>query len=311
MTLTLLISLAAELALGAERPDWAFPVADKVQPPSKDDNQPKTIPASAASYTQRQIDDLTKPPDWFPDMHPPMPEVVARGANTFACASCHLPTGTGHDESAYLAGLPAPYIVEQMADFKAGTRKGFGDMPSIARGLGGSEIQAAAAYFASLRAQLWVRVAETDTIPKTYVNRSSNMRLALPGAGAEPIGNRIVELPENEQAAVERDPRSGFVVYAPIGSIAKGEALVTKGGGKTTPCGVCHGPALKGTAIAPPIAGHHGNYVIRQLYFFSGRRARWRHGVVDAARRPEARSQRHGGDRRLPGIARTIARRRK
>lgn len=116
-------------------------------------------------------------------------------------------------------------------------------------------------------------MAETDTIPKTYVNRS-NMRLALPGAGAEPIGNRIVELPENEQAAVERDPRSGFVVYAPIGSIAKGEALVTNGGGKTTPCGVCHGPALKGTAIAPPIAGHHGNYVIRQLYFFQdGERA--------------------------------------
>jgi cytochrome c553 len=197
-----------------------------------------------------------------------MPEVVARGSKTFACGSCHLPIGTGHDESAYLAGLPVPYIVRQMADFKTGARKGFGDMPAIAQALSDADVQAAATYFSSLPARPWVRVVEAETVPKIYVN-PSNMRLALPGGGTEPIGNRVVELPDNEQAAIERDPRSGFIAYAPPGSIAKGEALVTNGGaGTTTPCGICHGPTLKGTTIAPPIAGHHGNYLIRQLYLF-------------------------------------------
>lgn len=274
LLLALLIGFVSVVCLATERPDWAFPVASKVQPPAKPDDQPKAVAGSSKSYTQTQIDDLKTPPDWFPDMHPPMPEIVAHGTKTFACGSCHLPIGTGHDESAYLAGLPASYIVRQMAAFKTGSRKGFGDMPDIARALADADIQSAAAYFASLPARPWVRVMETDAAPKTYVN-PSNMRLALPGGGTEPIGNRIVELPENEEAAIARDPRSGFVVYAPTGSIAKGEALVTSGGaGKTTPCGVCHGPTLQGTAIAPPIAGRHGNYLVRQLYFFQdGERA--------------------------------------
>ncbi|MCL2430736.1 MAG: c-type cytochrome [Alphaproteobacteria bacterium] len=264
----MIIGLAPVVCLGAERPDWAFPVADKVQPPTRQDDLPKTVAGSPKSYTQAQIDDLKNPPDWFPDMHPPMPEVVGQGTKTFACGSCHLPVGTGHDESAYLAGLPAPYIVRQMADFKSGSRKGFGVMQDIAHALSDADVQSAATYFASLPARPWVRVVETDTVPKTYVN-PGNMRLALPGGGTEPIGDRIVELPGDEEAAIERDPRSGFTVYAPTGSIAKGEALVSNGAeGRTTPCGACHGPTLQGTAIAPPIAGRHGNYLVRQLYFF-------------------------------------------
>jgi hypothetical protein len=96
-------------------------------------------------------------------------------------------------------------------------------------------------------------------VPKTYVN-PSNMRLALPGGGSEPTGTRIVELPEDEYAAVARDPRSGFVAYAPKGSIAKGETLVTTGGGETTPCTICHGPALRGIGATPGIqSGSRGS----------------------------------------------------
>jgi len=123
--LALLISLVPVASLGAERPDWAFPVANEVQPPTKQDDQPKTVTGSSKSYTQTQIDDLKNPPDWFPDIHPAMPPVIARGTATFACGSCHLPIGTGHDESAYIAGLPESYIVRQMADFKSGARKGY------------------------------------------------------------------------------------------------------------------------------------------------------------------------------------------
>jgi cytochrome c553 len=261
-----ILSLSAA-GFAAERPDWAFPVADKVQPPISEDDRPKTLPGSAKSYTQKQIEDLKDPPDWFPDLHGPMPPVVAQGSTTFACGSCHLPTGTGHDESAYLAGLPVAYFVRQMADFKSGARKGFGKMPVIAHALSDEEVQSAASYFASLQARPWVRVVETDTVPRTYVNES-NMRLVLANAGTEPIGNRIVELPENQEATIARDPRSGFVAYVPPGSIAKGEALVTTGGGETTACIVCHGRNLTGVGATPAIAGRHTGYTVRQLYFF-------------------------------------------
>ena len=52
------------------------------------------------------------------------------------------------------------------------------------------------------------------------------------------------------------------------GSVAKGEALVTHGGGdgRTVPCAICHGPALTGLAEVPPIAGRQANYIVRQLF---------------------------------------------
>jgi cytochrome c553 len=217
-------------------------------------------------------------------MHPPMPRVIAHGTKTFACGSCHLPTGTGHDESAYLAAIPIPYFVQQMADFKSGARKGFGVMPTISQALSDDEVQSAASYFASLQARPWVRVIETDTVPKTYV-APGNIRLKLPNGGTEPIGSRIVELPEDEEAALNRNPRSGFVAYVPTGSIAKGKTLVSTGDGKTTQCAVCHGETLRGLGDAPSIAGHHANYIVRQLYFFqdgsrSGPSAALMQGVV-------------------------------
>ena len=66
--------------------------------------------------------------------------------------------------------------------------------------------------------------------------------------------------------AARRDPRSGFIAYVPKGSIALGEALVKSGGGKTAPCGVCHGLQWKGMGDAPPITGFSPLYLFRQLH---------------------------------------------
>ncbi len=104
--------------------------------------------------------------------------------------------------------------------------------------------------------------------------------------GTEPIGSRIVELPEEEASAIARDPRSGFVAYVPTGSIARGKALVTTGGAETTACVICHGPALKGVGTTPPIAGRHAAYLVRQLYFYedgsrSGPNEALMHNVVE------------------------------
>ncbi|HXP77945.1 MAG TPA: hypothetical protein VN823_27665 [Stellaceae bacterium] len=265
----LALVLAPALACGADRPDWAFPVTDKVQPPSTDDGKPKSAPGSSLSLTRAQINDVYNAPDWFPDMHPPMPKIVQYGnkeTKVFACALCHLPTGTGHDESAYVAGLPTAYVIRQMADYKSGDRKGAGTMVNMAKVISDEEIRSAAEYFAAIKPRQWIRVVETDMVPKTYIS-PGNKRLALRDGGTEPIGNRIIEIPEDEEVVLNRDPRSGFIAYVPRGSIAKGEALATTGGaGKTIACGICHGATLQGLGEVPAIAGRHPDYIVRQLW---------------------------------------------
>jgi cytochrome c553 len=53
----------------------------------------------------------------------------------------------------------------------------------------------------------------------------------------------------------------------PVGSIKKGEALVTNGGsGKTLRCSICHGQDLKGLGNVPFLAGRSPSYLVRQLY---------------------------------------------
>ena len=93
------------------------------------------------------------------------------------------------------------------------------------------------------------------------------MRFASPDGGMEPIGNRIITLPQDQTRATRRDPHSGFIAYVPPGSIAKGEALVKNGGnGRTVACALCHGDNLLGLGNVPRIAGLHPIYIVRQLY---------------------------------------------
>jgi len=119
------IAIAAEPPQqNADRPTWAFLVPDATPPAGAEATGPVKVPGSTKSYTQKEIDDLANPPDWFPDEHGTVPPIVKNGASDkgFACGSCHLLTGYGHPESANLAGLSADYLVEQMADFKSGDR---------------------------------------------------------------------------------------------------------------------------------------------------------------------------------------------
>jgi cytochrome c553 len=253
-------------AIAADNPDWAYPPTPKPAP--LDNVVQKQMPGSAKKYTQAQIDDGFNPPDWFPDEHPPMPEIVSMGKKPArACALCHLPTGDGHPESSSLAGLPVPYLVRQMAEFKNGGRKGVraNAMIDIAKAMSDADVRAASEYFAALKPGVWTKVIETDTVPKTYVG-SGAMRFAAPEGGTEPIGNRIIVLPQDAARAHSRDPHSGFIDYVPVGSIAKGRALVTSGGsGQTVPCAICHGATLKGLGEVPGIAGRPPIYAVRQL----------------------------------------------
>jgi cytochrome c553 len=280
--LALLVTLLAVFMAAAQAPPppppqgravelpWAFAVADKVQPPAEDPTVVKMIPGSDKSYTQKQIDDGFNPPDWFPDEHSPMPQVVAHGSGTQvrACALCHLASGQGHPESGNLAGVNAAYLMRQLAAFKSGQRINGGAMIAISKNLSDEDARQATDWFASLNRAGLVKVKEATTVPKTWVN-GGRMRLAVAGGGTEPLGNRIIELPQDQQLSLSRDPHSGTIAYVPVGSLARGKRLVTMGGaGKTTACATCHGPSLTGLAEVPRIAGDSPLYIARQLFDF-------------------------------------------
>lgn len=255
-------------AMAADNPDWAYPVTP---PPRQQDNVVmRSLPGSDKQYTQAQIDDLFNPPDWYPNEHPPMPKIVASGGPrpaAPACASCHLTSGNGHPESSDLAGLPVNYIIRQMAAFKNGERKGIraARMVTMAPVVPDDDVKAAAEYFAALKPTPgFNKVVETDTVPKNYVG-AGGMRFVTPNGGDEPIGQRIIVLPQDEPRAHMRDPKTGFIDYVPKGSIVKGAELMAGGGGKTVACGICHGPNLKGLGEVPSIVGRPATYIFRQL----------------------------------------------
>src|ERR1700722_12191986 len=275
---SLWVAVAATFALRAQappsseagRPAWAFLAPDKQQPPASDESGSIKVPGSSKEYTAAQIDDLSNPPVWFPDEAGSAPSIVQHGKGAaLACGSCHLMSGHGHPESADLAGLSAEYIVRTMGDFKSGTRIDPARMNAIAKGMSDEDVKQAADYFAALKPGGWVKVVETDTVPKSYVSVKGRQRLPLPGGGMEPLGNRIIELPEDVSRATSRDPKSGFIAYVPKGSVAKGAALAKTGGSnKTISCAICHGDSLEGLGDVPRLAGLHPAYVARQLYAF-------------------------------------------
>jgi cytochrome c553 len=254
----------------ANRPAWAFLAPDKQQPPASEEAGPIHVPGSTKEYTAAEIDNLLNPPVWFPDEVASAPPIVLHGKGaTLACGSCHLMSGHGHQESADLAGLNAEYVIRTMNDFKNGTRIDPARMNVIAKGMSDEDIKQAAEYFASLKPGGWVKVVETDTVPKSYVSVKGRQRLPMPGGGTEPIGNRIIELPQDVARGTSRDPHSGFIAYVPMGSVAKGAALVKTGeANKTISCAICHGDSLQGLGDVPRIAGLHPAYVARQLYAF-------------------------------------------
>ena len=293
----LMLSLASALPAGTPAhgeegpPAWAYPVNPPDFKLSPDDGTLRRVPDSSAAFTLTQLRDLFFAPDWHPGDHPPMPEIVSRGRkpDVRACGVCHRADGPGGPENSGLAGLPAAYIAQQMADFKSGARKTAVParvppqlMIALSQAATAAEVEAAAAYFAALKPRTIIKVVETDTVPKTFV--FGWHLAAMKTEEKEPIGQRIIEIPEDLERFVSRDARSHFIAYVPPGSIQKGQGLaVTGGGGKTVQCGVCHGADLKGLGPIPGIAGRSPSYIVRQLYDFKyGARA----GIGSALMKP-------------------------
>ena len=264
---------------GAAPPQWAYgfygPPGTPEPPAPPETPAPKgllTLAGSTKSYPFDQINNGYGPADWFPEMHPAMPDVVAHGERQrmiAACGNCHLPNGKGRPTNASVSGLSEGYFFQTMMDFRNGLRKtsdarktNTNRMMLFAKAMTDDEIREIAKYFGSIPWTPWTRVVETDMVPKTHI--VGGMYIANEGAtaGKEPIGQRIIEVPENaELADVYRDPRSGYIAYVPPGSLKKGEGLA-----KALQCAVCHGPTLDGIGPVPSIAGRLASYTMRQLF---------------------------------------------
>jgi cytochrome c553 len=232
------------------------------------------LPGSALELSGAQFNAMADDPDWFPDDHPAMPDVVARSrpAGGIACADCHLPNGLGHLGTAVLAGLPAPYLVEQLNAFRDDLRQSAEPrlhhtrkMNIVAKGLTMDNVIDAADYFSSLPRGPWVRVVETDRVPRTIIDPDNWLNRA-PGGGLEPIGQRIVELAENEYRMSISDPTSGIIAYVPEGSIRRGDSLAHAGTPQRAACTTCHGLNFQGVGTVPAIAGQMPSYLARQLW---------------------------------------------
>jgi cytochrome c553 len=299
------LSLLAASATPAAEPLWAYGFVTPAAPGEKaampgppthtlrpnedpgEQTRKRHVDGSSGEYSLLEIRNGNDVVDWFPGDHPPLTPIMKRGPaslgqNGYGCAFCHMPNGKGRPENAPLAGLPAGYFVRQMQDMRNGLRSSAEPrkantllMIALAKAMTDDEIKEAADYFAALSWTPWIRVVETDRVPRTRI--STNMFLPIEAERTEPLAGRIIEVPENvEQTELLRNPHSGFIAYVPIGSVRKGEALVTTGGatraegklvpGKTFACTTCHGPDLKGVAEIPGIAGRSPSYLVRQLY---------------------------------------------
>jgi cytochrome c553 len=209
-----------------------------------------------------------------------MPPIIKTGPASLmsergrGCGSCHLPNAKGRPENAPPAGQPVNYTIQQLRDMRDGRRfsadprkPNSPTMNALAKAMSEEEMQQAAVYFAAMPWTPWIRVVETDTIPEMHLEAGGMHVPVHNSTKTEPLGNRIVEAPEDEhQANVLRNIRSGWVAYVPPGSLRRGRTLVNDGLRKTYACATCHGPDLMGMGDFPGIAGRSPSYMMRQLW---------------------------------------------
>ncbi|HSP18779.1 MAG TPA: hypothetical protein VLQ79_04645 [Myxococcaceae bacterium] len=259
-------------------PAWAYALGPvPAAPPPQYDTAPQLrLAGSSVELSEAQIHDLFAAPDWFPAAHSPMPEVVARGAKpaVFACGYCHTPAGQGRPENAPLAGLPAAYIIAQMADFRSGARASGSPGPHLptdlmirtASAASAEQVAAAAEYFSLQTLGRRVAVVERTRVPRT--RPVGWVHAVEEGGGDEPLGERLLEVAPDMRRHELRDETLVYVAYVPRGSLARGRWFARTGSARTPSCASCHGPELRGGPEAPPIAGRSPSYLLRQLLAF-------------------------------------------
>jgi cytochrome c553 len=257
-------------------PEWAYEHPVQGEPTTTalpaDDTAIIRVPSTEKTMTRYQVRGNEEIPDWHPEDHRgPVPQVVKVGRfkeNVRACGFCHLADGAGRPENAPVSSLPIAYFVQQMEDFKNGLRRNAdpgktntNNMILYARNATAEEVRAAAEYFAAQPYPKRIKVVESRTAPKVIVTDGVHMPVVGDGAGMVPLGNKIVEVPDNNLQAAVRDTRMAWTAYVPVGSVSKGKAVAAR-----HQCAMCHGANMEGLGPIPPLAGRSPHYMTRQMF---------------------------------------------
>lgn len=199
------------------------------------------------------------------------------------CTTCHLPNGNGRPENEAIAGLPRDYIIQQVLDIRSGARvfpAGTKSMLQVALDVTPAELEAAADTYSQAPYVSHVRVVEALDIPKA-TPAGSLWRFSTDGA-REPLGQRIIEGPDDFEAHEKRSMTVSYTAYVPPESVKRGEALAA-GDNKRPACAVCHGDGLTGGGVGPPLAGRYVTGAFRQMWAF---KSGFRHGAGAAMMSP-------------------------
>jgi cytochrome c553 len=255
-------------------------------------SQEYRLEGSQESFTMGEVWNFYGPADWYPQDHPPAPDIVAfgrEGDGIPACAMCHMHNGQGLMQNGSVIGLSEEYILRQLHEFNAGLRESSDTnksnsyaMAAIGRKLTEEDMQTAAAYYSKIKPQKWVEVVESDVVPQ--FKASTNGLFTKVSDETGPLGERLIEMPKDAFEATRlRSPRGQWIAYTPVGSLERGKLLVETGStiengetvfGRTIPCAACHGGDMRGSFLGPTIAGRSPSYLARQMFDFqSGSRA--------------------------------------
>jgi hypothetical protein len=115
--------LITAVALGQAPPQknlplWAYPDNFSQGSGGSKHTEAEHLPGSKASYTRGEIGDIFVVPDWYPDAHPPMPEIVAHGRKP------DVPELKGSGNVPSIAGRSPSQMARQIIDFQDGARNG-------------------------------------------------------------------------------------------------------------------------------------------------------------------------------------------
>ena len=273
-------SASSDIGLNPSQiPAWVFPMNPPApeSPAPYDKVSPLHIPNSKVSFTEAELNDLFKAPDWHPDSHSAMPSIVANGRppDVYACGFCHTAGGQGRPENASLAGLPAAYILSQLADFRSGARKSAWSGPyrpadlmiHTIQNATAEELSTAATFFAAQSLLPRVVIVETERVPRSHI--VGWVYAAEKSEEREPLGQRLLEFAPDPVRHENRDDEMRYIAYVPPGSIDRGRHIAQAGADSpATACNSCHGPELRGVGLVPPIAGRSPTYILRQLLAF-------------------------------------------
>ena len=195
--------------------------------------------------------------------------IVAHGSKpgVFACGYCHLPNGQGRPENASLAGQPAAYIVQQVADMRSGRAQilqsdkmgSINAMMAVAKASNDAEVKIAADYFSKLKYAKWIRVVETDTVPEDR-HRPAQHDGGAARARRKRSASASWKCRKIWSAPKCAIPNPVLSPMCPRARIARGKALVESGAG-AFPCAACHGPDYqrqwRGAGAGRPFAQRH------------------------------------------------------